>query len=77
LRKSGELLHDSRMTDAADQSTRFEILLSRQRRRELAELAAKLELSSADLARLGIVRLLQNPGALLGRGSAQAARRKH
>jgi hypothetical protein len=50
------------------EQSRFEVLLPRERRRELAELAAESGLSSADLVRLSIGWLLQNPGALLGRG---------
>ena len=48
-----------------DQSTRFEIRLSADRRRELAELAAESGLSSADLVRLSIGWLLEHPGVLL------------
>lgn len=49
------------MTDG----TRFELRLSVERRRQLAELAAESGLSAADLARLGIKWLLDHPGALL------------
>jgi hypothetical protein len=52
----------------SDQS-RFEVLLPRRRRAELAELAAEAGLSSADLVRLSIGWLLQNPGVLLGRST--------
>jgi aryl-alcohol dehydrogenase-like predicted oxidoreductase len=51
----------ARMTDAS----RFELKLSAGRRRELAELADEAEMSSADLVRLSIGWLLQNPGVLL------------
>jgi hypothetical protein len=45
--------------------TRFELRLSRERRRQLAELAAESGLSASDLARLGINWLLEHPGVLL------------
>ena len=47
--------------------TRFELLLTRSRRQALAALADELGLSSADLMRLALEKLLQNPSALLGR----------
>jgi hypothetical protein len=62
------------MFSGMNEQSRFEVLLSKRRRQQLAELADELDLSSADLVRLSIARLLQNPGALLGR-SAQSAQR--
>ena len=44
----------------------FEIHLPQQRRAELAALASETGLSSADLVRLGICRLLERPEVLLG-----------
>jgi hypothetical protein len=49
-----------------EQPYRLEVLLPQQWRVELADLASELGLSTADVARLGIGRLLRNPGALLG-----------
>jgi hypothetical protein len=49
---------------------RFEVRLSTDTRRELRELASTSGLTSADLARLGIKRLLARPGALLGPATA-------
>jgi hypothetical protein len=54
------------------EQTRFELRLPRERRRELAELADRCGLSTADLVRLSVRRLLDNPGVLL---EAQAAAR--
>jgi predicted DNA-binding protein len=48
-----------------DQSTRFELRLPRERRRELDALADKCGLSSADVVRLAVRRLLNDPGVLL------------
>jgi hypothetical protein len=48
------------------QTERFEIRLSADRRHELAELARASGLSAADITRLAITRMLQNPGVLLG-----------
>jgi hypothetical protein len=45
---------------------RFEVRLSNDTRQALAALADESGLTSADLARLGIKRLLARPGALLG-----------
>jgi hypothetical protein len=45
---------------------RFELKLPAASRRELMELAAELELTSADLVRLGLAWLLQHRGALQG-----------
>ena len=45
------------MTDAS----RFQFLLSEQHRRELAELEARTGFSRADLVRLAIGRLLEDP----------------
>jgi hypothetical protein len=45
---------------------RFEIRLSETRRRELAALARETGLSSADVARLGILWVCRNPDALRG-----------
>jgi hypothetical protein len=59
-----------------EQSTRFELRLSRDRRRELAELAHQCGLSTADLIRLSVGRLLANPGALLGSEPAVLAGRQ-
>jgi predicted DNA-binding protein len=50
---AGTVPYLSRMSD-----TRFELRLSVERRRELAELSAELGLSSSDLVRLAIGRLL-------------------
>jgi hypothetical protein len=50
----------------AELQSRLEVLLSRSRKRELAEYAAELGLSSSDVARLGISYLVRNPGVLLG-----------
>jgi hypothetical protein len=47
------------------EQTRYELRLSKERRAELAALAAQCGLSSADLIRLSVRRLLANPGALL------------
>ncbi len=47
--------------------TRFEIRLSAARRRELGELANETGLTAADVARLAIVRLLNDPQVLTGR----------
>jgi hypothetical protein len=58
---AGGAPYDSRMTD----TSRFEVRLSADRRRELAELAAESGLSSADLVRLSIGWLIENPGVLL------------
>jgi hypothetical protein len=49
-----------------EQPYRLEVLLPQQWRAELAGLASELGLSTADVARLGIGRLLRNPGVLLG-----------
>jgi hypothetical protein len=54
-------------------STRFEITLPAQRRRELDELAVASGLSVADLMRLATARLLANPGALLKPPAQDAA----
>jgi hypothetical protein len=47
--------------------TRLELLLTRSRRKALADLADETGLSSADLMRLALDKLLRNPSALLGR----------
>jgi len=46
---------------------RFEIVMPAVRRAELERLANDLGTSSADLARLAIIRLLNNPASLTGR----------
>ena len=48
---------------------RFEFRLAKDRRRELAELAAETGISSADLARLAIKQFLERP-EILGLRSA-------
>ena len=45
---------------------RFEILLPPGRRAALRELSRELGVSASGLARLSILRLLQNPNAVLG-----------
>jgi len=50
--------------------TRFELQLPRRRREQLADLADEAGISASDLARLAIMKLLANPGAL---GLRQAA----
>jgi hypothetical protein len=60
LTASGGCPHIGRMTDG----TRFQIRLSAERRRELAELASEAGLSSSDIARLGIRYMLQHPHLL-------------
>jgi hypothetical protein len=47
-----------------EQSTRFELLLPAARRRELDALAAEAGLSSADVVRLALARLVARPGVL-------------
>jgi hypothetical protein len=49
-------------------TTRFEIRLTPERRRELEDLAREVGLSSADLARLGIGWLLRHPSVLIDGG---------
>jgi hypothetical protein len=49
-------------------TTRFEIRLTSERRRELEDLAREVGLSSADLARLGINWLLAHPRILIDGG---------
>jgi hypothetical protein len=46
---------------------RFEIAMPASRRVELERLADELGTSSADLARLAIIRMLNDPGSLTGR----------
>jgi hypothetical protein len=52
---------------------RFEVALPAVRRAELARLADDAGISSADLVRLAIVRLLANPDVITGRKSQEAA----
>ena len=49
-----------------DRPKRFEIMLPAERRRELAELADEIGTGAADLARLAIVRLLNDKAVLVG-----------
>jgi hypothetical protein len=58
------------------EDTRFELRLSRERRREFAELADRCGLSSADLVRLSVRRLLDNPGMLLEQAAAERVSRQ-
>jgi hypothetical protein len=51
---------------------RFEIAMPATRRVELERLADELGTSSADLARLAIIRLLNDPASLTGRKQARA-----
>jgi hypothetical protein len=51
---------------------RFEIAMPAARRVELEQLADELGTSSADLARLAIIRLLNNSDALTGRKQTRA-----
>jgi hypothetical protein len=51
---------------AMKRDARFEMRLPAARRQELADLAAEVGISSSDLARLAISRLLARPGSLLG-----------
>ena len=48
---------------------RFEVALPAVRRAELARLADDAGISAADLARLAIIRLLNDPASLTGRKS--------
>jgi hypothetical protein len=48
------------------QPYRLEVLLPQSWRTELADLASSLGVSTADVARLGVGRILRNPTALLG-----------
>jgi hypothetical protein len=52
---------------------RFEIVMPAVRRAELARLADDAGISAADLARLAIIRLLNDPASLTGRKSQEAA----
>jgi hypothetical protein len=52
---------------------RFEVALPAVRRAELARLADDAGISAADLARLAIIRLLNDPASLTGRKSQEAA----
>jgi hypothetical protein len=52
---------------------RFEIAMPAIRRVELERLANELGTSSADLARLAIIRMLNDPGSLTGRKEREAA----
>jgi hypothetical protein len=55
-------------------STRLDVRVEPEQRRELAELAAATGLSSADVVRLAVRRMLANPGLLrLGGGEREAA----
>ena len=54
---------------------RFEITIDEQRKRDLDALAAEVGISSRDLARLAIVRLLADPAPLTGRPTAEATAR--
>jgi len=50
-----------------DDRKRFEVVLPADRRAELARLADDAGISAADLARLAIIRLLNDPASLTGR----------
>ena len=52
---------------------RFEVALPAVRRAELARLADDAGISAADLARLAIIRLLNDPASLTGRKSDRPA----
>jgi hypothetical protein len=57
---------NSRRPPMDPKTDRFEFRLPTERRRELDALAAELGLTSAGLARLAVVRLLQQRGTLVG-----------
>jgi hypothetical protein len=54
------------------ETSRFEIVLPADRRAALGALAAEAGLSAAALARLAIVRMLNDPEVLTGRKQARA-----
>jgi hypothetical protein len=54
------------------ETSRFEIVLPADRRAELAALAAEAGVTASALARLAIVRMLNDPEPLTGRKQARA-----
>jgi hypothetical protein len=53
-------------------TARFEIVLPADRRAELAALAAEAGTSASSLARLAIIRMLNDPASLTGRKEREA-----